>query len=86
MIIDILDWDLTYTDLVEWVSENDIVLDAINGSADGASTKYTFQDEEDFVAFKLKFARENKHRIGFNGTTVDDVGAYYAPYIPIIKS
>jgi hypothetical protein len=59
MIIDILDWDLTYTELVEWVAENDIYLDAINGyGGRDPSTKYIFRDEEDFVVFKLKFARE----------------------------
>ena len=64
MIIDILDWDLTYTELVDWVSENDITLDAINGYGGGASTKYTFRDEEDFIAFKLKFAKERDRGIG----------------------
>jgi hypothetical protein len=86
MIIDILDWDLTYTDLVEWVSENDIVLDAINGYGGGASTKYTFQDEEDFVAFKLKFAKEPRpHKMGYTGIVTMDVGIHNCPYIPIIK-
>ena len=64
MIIDILDWDLTYTELVDWVSENDITLDSINGYGGGASTKYTFRDEEDFIAFKLKFAKERDRGIG----------------------
>jgi len=63
MIIDIFDWDLTYYELVKWVTENDITLDAINGYGDGASTKYTFRDEKDFVAFKLKFSRKS-HGIG----------------------
>ena len=85
MIIDILEWELIYTDLIEWVAENDIVLDAINGYGGGASTKYTFRNEEDFVAFKLKFAKNNRSgKIGFNGITTADIGYYYAPCIPSI--
>jgi hypothetical protein len=75
MIVDILDWDLTYTELIEWVSDNNVDLDAINGyGGRGPSTKYVFRREEDFVAFKLKFAKEN-----YKGT---DTAFYYAPYKP----
>jgi hypothetical protein len=84
MIINLFDWDLTYDELVNWVAENNIVLDAINGYGGGASTKYIFQDEEDFVAFRLKFAKDNRFgKMGFNGITTADVGYCYAPYIPI---
>ena len=69
MIINIFDWDLTYDELVEWISKNDIKLDAINGYGVGASTWYTFQNDEDFVAFKLKFAKGLNRGIGV-----------YAPY------
>jgi hypothetical protein len=85
MIINILDWDLTYDELVNWVAENDIVLDAINGYGGGASTKYVFQDEEDFVAFKLKFAKDNRSgKIGYKGITSVDTASYYCPYIPLL--
>jgi len=59
MIIDILDWNLSYTDLIDWVIENNVVLDAIDGYGDrwGTGTKYIFQNEEDFIAFKLKFTK-----------------------------
>jgi len=65
MIIDILDWDLTYSDLIDWISENDVELDAINGyGGRGPSTKYMFRNEEDLIAFKLKFAKERDRGIG----------------------
>lgn len=85
MIIDLLDWDLTYYELLQWVSENDINLAAINGYGAGASTKYTFRDEEDFVAFRLKFAKERRIKMGYNSIACDDMGTYFAPYIPLNK-
>lgn len=92
MIIDILDWDITYTELMYWISETGAELDAITGPGSfggvgSPSTKYEFRDEEDFVMFKLKFAKEHKsHKMGYSGTQADDMGSYYCPYIPYEKS
>lgn len=85
MIIDILDWIITYDELLQWVTDNDIVLDAINGYGNhGLSTRYIFQNEEDFIAFKLKFTqRGNRFIMGYNGTSATDIGYFYAPYIPV---
>jgi hypothetical protein len=76
MIINLLEWDLTYTEFVNWVAENDIVVDAINGYGGGASTKYKFRDEEDFIIFKLIFVKTK---------TNSDIGFFYCPYIPFIE-
>lgn len=60
MIIELLDWDLTYAEFVEWVSKNNIFVEAVTGYGTGAgfaSTIYKFHDQQDFIAFKLKFLK-----------------------------
>lgn len=62
MLINILDWDITYDEFVDWVSRNDAVVDAVTGFGPNSrgmpGTTYVFQDEDDFVNFKLTFAKE----------------------------
>jgi hypothetical protein len=61
-IIDILDWDITHAELVDWVTENDMDVYAV--AASGGSnprTRYMFQNDDDLLAFKLKFSREQRH-------------------------
>ena len=66
MTIDILDWDITYTELMYWIAETGAELDAVSelggmyGGSGFPSTKYKFRDEEDYVAFKLAFQKEKK--------------------------
>lgn len=89
MIIDLLEWNVTYTDFVKWITENNIATAAISGYGSGAgfiSTKYDIFNDEDSVAFKLKFSKEIlPHRMGYTGTHHDDMGTYFAPYIPLNK-
>jgi len=68
MVIDILDWDITYTELMQWISITGAELVAITGlggfgaftGSVGPCTKYEFYKEEDFVMFKLAFQKEKK--------------------------
>jgi len=90
MIIDILDWDITYTDLMQWVAETGAELYAITHAgwlAGGTpGTKYVFRDEEDFVMFKLKFAKENgPHKMNYTGRTTIMNAAYHCPHIPTLN-
>lgn len=61
MIIDILNWDITYAELREWISTTGAVVDSVAGySFQGDScTKYIFQNEEDYLLFKLTFREES---------------------------
>jgi hypothetical protein len=68
MKINILEWNITYSELMEWVAVNDIMLHAINGYGSGASTVYQFYSEEDYIAFRLKFAKERTHYDDFFDT------------------
>jgi hypothetical protein len=69
MIIDILEWRITYTELMHWIATNGAVMHAITGlggmfNGRGApSTTYEFRNEEDYIAFKLAFQKEIKHSI-----------------------
>lgn len=60
MIIDILEWDITYTELVHWISTTGAVMHAISGYGvrGVASTRYQFENDSDYVAFKLSFQKE----------------------------
>ena len=90
MVIDILDWNITHTDLMQWVAETGAKLDAISRAgwfAGGPpSTKYKFRDEEDFIMFKLAFQKkEIIYRVGYIGKQIIDSAAYYAPHIPTLN-
>jgi len=57
--INILEWDLTYTDLVNWIQDREANVYAVSFYGAGApSTQYKFENDEDFVAFKLAFRKE----------------------------
>ena len=45
----------------------------------------SFLYEEDFLAYKLAFPEHSTFLAGFNGITSEDLGVYYAPYIPVSK-
>jgi hypothetical protein len=84
--INLHEWNISYTELVQWAEEtgSEIFAFVHHGGA-GPSATYGFEKEEDLLAFKLKFAKEERPIMGFNGTTANDIGAYYAPYIPFNK-
>jgi hypothetical protein len=80
-IIDIADWDIGYIELINWVNDRNIRLYAIAGFGQG--TGYSFDQEEDLVAFKLAFRKEKL--VGYEGVTTADVGMHSCPYIPLDK-
>lgn len=82
--IDLRDWDIAYTDLVEWVTENSINLYTSSGG--NGMKVYIFPNDEDFVAFKLKFSKgKSSYIMGYTGISDSDVGLYNCPYIPYEK-
>jgi hypothetical protein len=56
--IDLRDWDVTYTDLVKWVTENNVDLWGVNAMGGNGAKIYVFSKPEDLTAFKLRFAKE----------------------------
>ena len=64
MIIDIFDWDISYTDLMYWISQTGAEIHAITGLGNiyggrgSPSTKYEFLNEEDYIAFTLSFQKD----------------------------
>ena len=85
-IINILEWDITYQELVDWAAETGADVYAIASyGANNPSTRYGFTEENDFVAFKLKFGKSGVEVMGYSGDVEYDAGAYYAPHIPQIK-
>lgn len=84
MIIDILEWDITYTDLMNWIATTGAVMHAISGyGVRGVmSTLYRFENEDDFIAFKLAFPKDTARPTGYRGHTVAYSAAFYAPYVP----
>lgn len=84
MIIDIKEYDITYTQFIDWVLQIGIEVFAINSyGGQSTSTRYMFQETEDLVAFKIRFAKQSKDIIGYMGIDLGDTGAFHCPYIPI---
>ena len=61
-MIDLRDWDVSYTDLVKWVTENNIDLWAVNAMGGNGAKIYVFKSTEDKTAFTLKFKKHETHR------------------------
>ena len=58
-IIDLNEWDIDYTYLVRWALENEVELYAVNTyGANSSQKQYAFTQEEDFLAFKLTFQKD----------------------------
>lgn len=55
--INLKEWDILYTEFVNWVSERNSAVYAIADMSQGKNTIYAFEHEEDLVAFKLKFTK-----------------------------
>ena len=81
--IDMRDWDVSYTELVKWVSETGADLYAVNTIGGDGRKLYCFTRLEDLTAFKLKFKHASKNSLmGYKGITSADTAAYYCPYVP----
>ena len=60
-IIDLNEWNVNYTDLVNWALENEIELYAVNNYGGNLVKKqYAFTQEEDFLVFKLTFSKRRR--------------------------
>lgn len=57
-IIDLLEWDVTYDELVRWCLERNVDLYAISlNGGNGISAPYGFSKKEDLTAFTLTFRK-----------------------------
>ncbi len=57
-LIDLREWNITYTDLVKWCEDTEAdVYAVIHHGANGASATYGFEKDEDLLAFKLAFSK-----------------------------
>jgi hypothetical protein len=55
------EWDVSYTELVEWISKTGAELYAINTYGSNLKqNQYAFTDEKDYIAFKLTFQKGQK--------------------------
>ena len=60
-MIDLFDWDITHEEFEKWINDNNIKVGYINGDLYnvGPWTKFIFDNEEDLVAFKLKYSKDS---------------------------
>lgn len=65
-IIDINDWDITYTELMYWIADTGARLKSVTTDARRIPTEYEFERDEDALAFKLKFSKSLSRDIGFS--------------------
>lgn len=79
--INLLDWDVTYTELAQWANDTGAEVYAVTGPG----MKYKMS-EKDLVAFKLTFKRGCSSLVGYKGITTVDTAMYYCPYIPLLKN
>ena len=56
-IIDFNDWDLTYTELVQWSNRHHVDVYCVNAIGGNGIRLYAFEKDEDLVLFKLTFKR-----------------------------
>lgn len=79
VIINLIEWDVTYTELALWASDTGARVFA------HASGKFKYEiDDQDFTAFKLAFKPSNGI-IRYKSKITIDRSMYYCPYIPIIN-
>ena len=75
--INLYDWDLTYAQFRDWITETGSDVYAITSDSRFISdSKYMFNEEADYLAFTLKFKLRTKSM---------DTGVYYCPYLPLLK-
>lgn len=76
--INLLEWDVTYTELAQWAMDTGATVRAVT------SGNFNYEMEEtDYTAFKIKFKQGTS--LGYKAAQVVDRAFYYCPYIPIIK-
>ncbi len=75
--INLIDWDVSYTELTQWAKDTGADVYAVTGPG----MKYKMS-EEDLVAFNLTFKRGRGVLVGYKGTSTTDTTSYYCPYIP----
>ena len=57
MIIDLNEWDINYTEFAEWITNVDADVYAVSYTGGNEiGTKYLFEREEDFTAFKINIS------------------------------
>lgn len=69
--VDVFNWKVTPKEFSDWIIENDILISAVQDGSDG----WVFVNDEDCLAFKLKFQPKQRR-------TEMDAGYFYCPYIP----
>lgn len=77
--IQLYKWNITKHQFLEWVVETDADVYRVTYNdvhPIDRHIEYGFADDEDFLAFKLKFTEKQ-----------DDMskGVFYCPYIPLLK-
>lgn len=55
--INLKEWDILYTEFINWVNERNASVYAIADMSQGKNAIYAFKYEEDLVAFTLKFTK-----------------------------
>lgn len=57
--INLLHWDITYREFIDWILENKVdVYAAATIGANDPLTRYFFEHDEDFTAFRLAFKKD----------------------------
>jgi hypothetical protein len=79
--IDLFEWDISYTDFVDWVEEQGAEVYAVS-NVNHKNSFYRFIKEEDLVAFKLKFSKAGKwpFETGFSGSSMESRDHYISDY------
>lgn len=78
--INLIDYNITYTDFVQWVLENKMDVYAVNAQGGNGGKIYFFQDLEDFTAFTLKFSKRFRILVSPGVfVTVTDISTYISP-------
>jgi hypothetical protein len=72
--IDRYNWNCSSKEFSDWIEENDILVSAVHDGSDG----WVFVNEEDLIAFKLKFKQ-----IRFRKEEID-TAYFFCPYIPVM--
>ncbi len=73
--INIYEWDLSYSELIEWATETKSDVHALTRNSNNITdSMYVFENDEDYIAFLLKFRQKRKGGMA---------AGYFCPYIPL---
>jgi hypothetical protein len=78
-------WNITKLQFMEWIAETEAEVYAViflDTKPVDRAPRYSFGNDEDFLAFKLKFTEYKPEMVGYKGKTTIDTSSYYCPYIP----